>query len=97
MKKLTTLLALMIVLSCNHVLAGWNTFVIRNSGGGVSPTIQDRTVGGIDGKEFIISAGGMKAAWGTSNLDGKKLQDIVKLAVKDSMMKLGILRVPALP
>lgn len=78
MKKIISLSILMVILVSSYTFASWQTFVIRNAnGGGASPIIQAN--GG--GTEFIISAAGMKAAWGTSELNGKKLKSISRIAV----------------
>ncbi len=62
-------------------VAGWNDFIIRNSSEGVAPVINDVVVGGVEAKEFVISAGNMKAAWGTSLLDGATVGDITQLGI----------------
>jgi len=81
------MLCVVLVLLCSVQLAvgadiaGWNDFIIRNGGSGASPVINDVIVSGMDAKEFIITESGMKAAWGTSLLDGATVGDITQLAI----------------
>jgi len=57
--------------------SSWCPIVVRNgSGTGLPPQINGTYVGGVPAVEFVISEGGMKAAWGTKALDGKKVRDI---------------------
>lgn len=78
-----TRLGLISLLACaSTALGGWNAFVIRNSStGSISPTINDVTVSGQAAKEFIVSLGGQKAGWGTSDLDGITLSEVLRLGV----------------
>jgi len=79
MKKLAflILLAALVVPSMAADVPGWNAFVIRNNG----TVINDIVSGGIDAKEFIVTGGGMKGAWGTSALDGQTMGQITQLAI----------------
>lgn len=84
MKKLITICATVMLMSGLASAAdidGWNAYVIRQ-GGGISPAINDVMFGGTTpAKEFVISAGNMKAAWGTNNLNGLTIGDITELAI----------------
>ena len=82
MKKLLILLAVFAMSSATQAadVAGWSAYVIRQSGG-TNPSISDITYLGTDAKEFVTSAGGMKAAWGTDSLKGQVVSDITKLSI----------------
>jgi hypothetical protein len=85
MKKL--MFVSMIIMCCVNLapaadVAGWEDFVIRNSdAGGIAPTITDITYSGTPAKEFLITAGGMKAAWGTNLANGYTIGDIAALSI----------------
>ena len=59
--------------------AGWSSFIIRN--GTNPPVIQPNNTYVPGATEFVISEAGQKAAFGTSDLDGSTLGDIVQLAI----------------
>ncbi|MHC4717324.1 MAG: hypothetical protein ACYS5V_10160 [Planctomycetota bacterium] len=83
MKKLI-ILAVVLAVS-GSALADWSAFVIRRSSGnnisGTAPQINDVTVGGVAAKEFVIDQSGMKAAYGTNDLNGLTVGQIVRLAI----------------
>jgi PEP-CTERM motif len=60
--------------------AGFDSFVIRESGG-TPPTIQPNNVYVAGATEFVISAGGMKAALGSNDINGITIADITQLAI----------------
>lgn len=61
-------------------VAGWNDFVIRQ-GSSTSPAINDITYGSTPAKEFVINLSGMKAGWGTDNLNGATVGQITELTI----------------
>ncbi|MDV6033112.1 MAG: hypothetical protein F9B45_24100 [Phycisphaera sp. RhM] len=72
-------LAAVVTLSVSQFsTAGFTPFVIREAGGS-APTINPLTGGGT---EFIITAGGQKAALGSSDINGTKLGDIGRLSIE---------------
>lgn len=78
------LLAATVGLLCGttSAVAQWNTCVIRNAtSSGNPPAILDNNNYAAPAKEFVISEGGQKAAWGTSLLDGFAVKDIGRIAV----------------
>lgn len=77
----TLLVCALVTVLAGNVLADWQTFVIRNGAGDVSPQINDVVIEGTSAKEFIISASGMKAGWGTNALNGLTVGDISLLAI----------------
>lgn len=84
MKRTIALLTVVAVVGLATAVqaATWESFVIRNSSvGNNPPAINDVVVGMTPAKEFVISAGGMKAAWGTDALDGLTLGDITHLSI----------------
>lgn len=60
--------------------AGFDSFVIRE-GGGNPPTIQANNTYVSGATEFIISAGGMKAALGSNDVNGIAVSDLTQLAI----------------
>lgn len=60
--------------------AGFTSFVIRE-GGGNPPTIQANNTYVPGATEFIISAGGMKAALGSDDINGITIADITQLKI----------------
>lgn len=77
---------MMIVLAAGIVsaadVAGWDSFVIRNATtGGAAPAINDILYLGQPAKGFVTNAGGMKAAWGTNNINGYKMNQITELTI----------------
>ena len=80
-KTLTSLLALGIaVLSIASTEAAFTSFVIRESAGN-PPEIQPNNVYVPGATEFIIEAGGQKAGWGSSDINGYAIGDITNLSV----------------
>lgn len=65
--------------------ASWEAYIIRKGGGdninGDAPAINDVWVGVDPAKEFVISQGGMKAAYGTNALNGLTIGDITQLRI----------------
>jgi hypothetical protein len=60
-------------------VAGWDAFVIRNSNSGnIAPLISNDAGGG---KLFSIALAGQKAGWGTDDMNGKKIGDILSLSI----------------
>jgi hypothetical protein len=82
MKKVMSVLVILAVVQCASAapVVGWNSYVIRQ-GGGVSPAINDVVYAGETAKEFVISAGNMKAAWGTDAISGKTVGSIQTLSI----------------
>ena len=60
--------------------AGFDAYVIRE-GGGNAPTIQTNNTYVAGATEFIIDAGGMKAALGSNDINGITIADITQLAI----------------
>ncbi len=60
--------------------AGFDSFVIREAGGN-PPTIQPNNVYVAGATEFVISAGGMKAALGSNDINGITVADITQLGI----------------
>ena len=60
--------------------AGWESFVIRE-GGGTPPDILPNNDYVTGATEFITTASGQKAAFGTSDIDGSTLGSITNLAI----------------
>lgn len=58
-----------------------NTYIIRNSSGGVPPVIQDNTSYVPGATEFIISLGSQKAGLGVPGFEGKTLSEVTNLAL----------------
>lgn len=83
MKKVVFAVAILFVASiAQAAVSSWDAFVIRNAnGGGPAPTITDLTYAGQSATEFLISAGGMKAAWGTNSISGAKVGQITELSI----------------
>jgi hypothetical protein len=61
--------------------ASWNAYKIRGSSQSVLPVINDVMVGLTPAKEFVITLGGQKAGYGTSEMDGMKLGDLLSLSI----------------
>jgi hypothetical protein len=81
-KNLLSLLAVAIVaLTTSLANAAFTSFIIRNDGGGNPPTIQPNNTYVPSATEFVISAGGQKAAWGSSDIDGAAIGDITNVSV----------------
>ena len=59
-------------------VAGWDSFVIRNSStGDIAPVISDPA----GGKLFAITLGGQKAGWATNSMNGKAIGDIQSISI----------------
>jgi hypothetical protein len=81
LKNLLFLLtASVVALSANSGNAAFNSFVIREASGN-PPTIQPNNTYVPGATEFIISAGGQKAAWGSSDIDGYTIGDIANVSI----------------
>lgn len=81
-----TLGALAVVAFAGTASAGFDTFVIRNGGSGAAPTIQPYVpvapAPPIPGAiEFIIDEGGMKAGWGSDDINGFTIGGIDNLSI----------------
>lgn len=78
--KLAAIILFVSVLLSNSTIATaetWNTFVIRNATtGGASPVIQTNNTYVPNATEFIISAGGQKAGWGSNDMSGFKVGNL---------------------
>lgn len=59
----------------------FSNYVIRNDGGGNPPLILPNNVYVPGATEFVISAGGMKAAAGTNDLNGSTLGSLTNLSI----------------
>ena len=82
LQNLASLLAVAVVaLGTTSAHATFTSFVIRNDGGGNPPIIQPNNAYVPGATEFIIGAGGQKAAWGSSDIDGAAIGDITNLSV----------------
>jgi len=60
--------------------AGFDSFVIRNGASG-SPTIQTNNNYVSGATEFIINEGGMKAGWGSNDINGNSFDQIGRLFI----------------
>ncbi len=60
---------------------GFVSFVIRNGAGNVPPQILPNNAYVPGATEFVISAGSMKAGWGSSAVDGSTLGSISNLSI----------------
>ena len=80
--RLTCLTALAAIVVCSATAqAAFDDFIIRNSGGGNPPVIQPNNVYVPGATEFIISEGGQKAGWGSSDIDGYQIGQITNLGI----------------
>ncbi len=63
--------------------ASFITYTIRNSNsaGGSSPVIKANDAYGTEATEFIISESGMKAGWGSNDINGFTIGDITNLSI----------------
>lgn len=77
----TTLLAASLLMAGTSVSASFTSFVIREGAGSVSPTIQANTDYVPDATEFVISAGSMKAGWGSNAINGATIADITSVSI----------------
>lgn len=83
MKFTTTLLAaagLALVASAASASA-FTSYIIRNGAGNVPPQILSNNTYVPNATEFVISAGSMKAGWGTNDQNGVTLGNITRLAI----------------
>ena len=78
MKKMSWFLSVVLVM--NTAMAAFDTFVIRNGASG-SPTIQVNNTYVAGATEFIINESGMKAGWGSNDINGSTIGDITQLAI----------------
>src|SRR5690606_30284393 len=60
--------------------ASFDAFVIRNGANG-SPTIQANNTYVPGATEFVIGESGMKAGWGSNDINGITLADITQLSI----------------
>lgn len=67
---------LLLAMLCGSAFAGWSTFVIRKASDGSSPQINSVVSGGIPATEFVINKASMKAALGSSDLNGTRVGDL---------------------
>ena len=68
------------LISASSAYAGFTPFVIRE-GGGNPPTIQTNNDYVPGATEFVISAGSMKAGWGSDDINGATIGDITSVSV----------------
>lgn len=61
--------------------AGFDSYVIRQDSGGNSPTIQTNNTYVTGATEFIISAGSMKAGWGSNDINGTTIGGITSVSI----------------
>jgi len=80
MKILTFALTIAACLFSTAAHASFTSYVIRE-GGGNPPTIQTNNDYVAGATEFIISEGGMKAGWGSDNLNGFTIGQIASVSV----------------
>jgi len=73
-------MCLVLVVATSIANAGFNSFVIRDGASG-SPTIQTNNDYVAGATEFIIDEGGMKAGWGSDDINGSTIGDITQLAI----------------
>lgn len=65
-----------------NAFGGFNTFIIRNgNNSGNPPTIQTNNAYVAGATEFIISEGGMKAGWGSNDLNGYTIGQIAEILI----------------
>ena len=79
-KQLTVLVAAAVLIGAAGLgwASSWNTFVIRDgSTTGTSPVIVDAG----SQASFAINEGGMKAGWGTNDINGFTIGDITRLYI----------------
>lgn len=81
LSKLLALLAIGVVANSATAYAGFTSYIIRNDSGGNPPVIQSNNAYVPGATEFVISAGGQKAALGSSDLDGYSIGDITNLSI----------------
>jgi hypothetical protein len=80
--RFVLILAAVALMLIETASAGWTPYIIRNaSSGGAPPVIQPNDDYVPGATEFIISAAGQKAAWGTSALDGQTVGSMTQLAI----------------
>lgn len=79
--KLSVLIAICGIAAATSAASAFNSFIIRNGAGNVPPQILANNTYVPGATEFVISAGSMKAGWGTSTQDGQTLGDITRLAI----------------
>ncbi|WP_442482873.1 PEP-CTERM sorting domain-containing protein [Aeoliella sp. SH292] len=70
-----------VVLSTSVAQAAFVPYVIRNSGGGNPPVIQNNNTYVPNATEFVISEGGQKAAWGSNDVNGATIQSLTDLSI----------------
>ncbi len=62
----------------------WDAFVVRAASvaPNAEPAINEVTVGEVPALEFLITAAGMKAAWGTNSLNGFTIADLGRILIE---------------
>lgn len=82
MKKLIlTSVVFCLFVSAGVARADFTDYVIRNGTSENSPTIQTNNTYDAGATEFIIDEGGMKAGWGSDDINGAKIGDIAQLSI----------------
>jgi len=77
MKQILSIGIAVLFIGAATASADWSTFVIRGT-----PEINDVTVSGVDAKEFLITEGGMKAGWGTNDVNGFKVGQLSTISIQ---------------
>lgn len=73
--------ATVLVISAGNASAGFDAFVIRNGGSNTAPGILTNNVYTPGATEFVISESGMKAGWGSNDINGFSIGDITDLSI----------------
>jgi hypothetical protein len=81
LKNVFALLAFVVAAHSAVAHAGFTSYIIREDGGGNPPTIQTNNAYVPGATEFVISAGGQKAALGSSDIDGYSIGNITNLSI----------------
>jgi hypothetical protein len=81
LSSLTVALCLAAGLVSKASASVFTSFVIRNDGGGNPPQILPNNVYVAGATEFVISAGGMKAGWGSNDLSGATLGQVTNIGI----------------
>lgn len=70
-----------VVLCAGVAQASFDSYVIRNSGGGTPPGILVNNDYVAGATEFVVSEGGMKAGLGSSDVDGLSMGDVTLMSI----------------
>jgi hypothetical protein len=81
LKNVFALLAFAVAVHSTVAHAGFTSYIIRNDGAGNPPVIQANNTYVPGSTEFIIGAGGQKAAWGSNDIDGFSMGGITNLSI----------------